>query len=237
MISYQCDTPSVETFGYQLCYSYDETQINVFGHLPLTIVQPSFFAGFYANIPTAFPNDPTIYGPGVGYAACLYDFSLQNGIIADVMTPCLLLQVVSTDTSTPGVSTINFVSGLELPGSFTPTNVVTYLDPGALEYQVPDFPGVLLLFEFPVFTRGDLNNDGTRNLLDVLRILEWGFQPTAPPITCVAAIDIDADGEIQPIPSALELLGYLFQGGPPPAGGVCTSQDDIGLTCQSSACP
>lgn len=90
---------------------------------------------------------------------------------------------------------------------------------------------------FPEFQRGDANSDGVVNFVDVVRILEWGFLVGTPRLPCAAAIDLDADGVIQPISSAAQLIGWLFGGGRPPPVIGCAIQDPMGLSCETSGCP
>jgi len=237
--------PGVEVAAYQFCFSYDPTQVSLFGIQSIADLgldplgnpqQPSFFNTFFANEVVTVGGLP--YGPGVGFAACLFDFSLATTIIADTPEPLLRLQIVSAPTATPGPTDISFVNGLDLPGAFDTLNEISYLVPPgvALGFRPLSFAHTLNLFAFPKFTRGDANGNGSRDLRDAVFILEWSFLGTSTP-PCIAAVDIYADGEAGGLASTLELLNYLFAGAPPPAGGVCAVQDDLGLTCDVSVCP
>lgn len=233
-----CDTPGTQVGAFQMCFAWDDSQINVFGLQPLTISNPSFFAPYFTNgiDDTTFEGP---YGPGVGYAACLYDFSLTTYLVPDTLTPILRIQVYSTPTSTPGPVVISFVSGLHLPGQFTTSLEVGFLDDTGqvTSYFPPDFPEVVTLVEHPLFTRGDPNGDGVLNLVDALCLLEVGFLG-APAPECEARLDVNANGVIDTIPDVMYLLGYLFQGGPPPPGGpACSPNDPLGLACPTSGCP
>lgn len=236
----QSDTLGVEVGGLQLCFSYDAGLVNVFGVQPLSVSNPAFFGSYYANFEdTTTGGGP--YGPGVGFGAVLYDFSLVNTLVMDAPTPVLRIQVYSAATAVPGLTTINFVEGLHLPGTFTTRNEVSYLDPvtgNASSSTIPDFPAPVLLFEHPTFKRGDANNNGLINLTDPVYILQVAFGFPVPPPGCFAAMDVNGDGTWEPLPDVLYLLAWMFQGGPPmPGGPVCTTQDDLGLTCDASACP
>ncbi|MDE0960698.1 MAG: hypothetical protein OSB09_07950 [Planctomycetota bacterium] len=84
------------------------------------------------------------------------------------------------------------------------------------------------------FVRGELNMDGTRNLVDVTVLLLNLFGQNQTPSTCIDASDINDDGLVN-IADAISLLEYLFEGGsvPPAPSTSCGPDDSIdNLTCQ-----
>jgi virginiamycin B lyase len=86
------------------------------------------------------------------------------------------------------------------------------------------------------FVRGDLNQDGSVDLSDPLKVLIFLFvEGVAPP--CLAAGDADDDGEIE-ILDAVSLLAYLFRGGsaPPapfPDCGIDATSDSLGCVAHA----
>src|ERR1041384_4338386 len=70
----------------------------------------------------------------------------------------------------------------------------------------------------PPFLRGDANGDGRGDLSDAIRTLLSLFQGES--IDCAKAADSDDSGVLD-VTDVIDLLGYLYQGGPaPPAPGV-----------------
>lgn len=240
-LSMACDAPGVPTGGLQICFAYNPDEINLFGISDLAAnpqTGPAFFAAYWTNgVDDTTPGGP--YGPGVGYVAVLWELNPSNFLLFDTLTPILRFNVYSGPLATPGPAVIAFVSGLNLPGNFDTILQVGYTDDTgqSASYNAPDFPGAIPLVEFPTYVRGDANEDGALNLVDCLRILEIGFAGGALP-ACEAAADANASGTFDTLSDCLYLLGYLFQGGPPPPGGPnCNSNDPLGLTCDVSGCP
>jgi PKD repeat protein len=64
------------------------------------------------------------------------------------------------------------------------------------------------------FVRGDADSDGTINLTDAVRVLNFLFTGGAPP-ACADAADADDSGTLS-ITDAIRILGWLFSGGPAP---------------------
>ncbi len=64
--------------------------------------------------------------------------------------------------------------------------------------------------------RGDVNGDGTINVLDIVALIDNKFKGGPPPVTLVAG-DANADLIIN-ILDILYLIDYKFKGGPPPPG-------------------
>lgn len=242
IVSFQCSEPGVGVGAVQLCFSYDPDQLRFFGIQSITPTDPDFFAFFYANEPTTFPGDPTTYGPGVGYIASLFDFTLVDLVDAATPTELFRMQLYTAPTATVGTSSIQFVGGgvLDLPGQFDTFLEVAYVDENgaSASYEPNDFPGVVTILAGPSFERGDASNGGGVTLVDAIRILEWGFVVGSPPVACEAAIDFDGDGDNTPLPSCIQVLDYLFAGGPPPPEGIgCFPRDALGLPCDVTSCP
>ncbi len=90
-------------------------------------------------------------------------------------------------------------------------------DPG--EYLVGNDTNVIyaisLLSQGAPFVRGDVNGDGTINLIDATFHLQVLFGTTSPTFTCADALDVDDDG-ILALPDVIYSLAFLFTGGPPP---------------------
>jgi len=89
------------------------------------------------------------------------------------------------------------------------------------------------------FVRGDVNQDGKRNIADVLRLLGELFSGL-PPSTCPDSADANDDGKIN-IADALRLLGYLFGGqgelpAPAPDCGGDPTPDNM-EKCTFEGCP
>ena len=63
------------------------------------------------------------------------------------------------------------------------------------------------------FVRGDTNRDGSVNVVDVIRLLDFLFREGTAP--CVKALDVDDDGDVR-LPDAVVALNFLFRDGPPP---------------------
>lgn len=67
---------------------------------------------------------------------------------------------------------------------------------------------------------GDMNNDGTLNLGDVVYLINYLFRsgPEPVPLSCVG--DCNHDGEVT-LGDVVYLINYLFRGGPPPVEDCC----------------
>ena len=103
--------------------------------------------------------------------------------------------------------------------------------------QDPRLEG-LLWFADPEFTRGDANGDGTFDLADPIRTLDYLF--SAASVTCLLALDAN-DDEMIDLADGISQLNSLFQGaGPlPDPFGTCGVDPTAGaLTCDAfTACP
>lgn len=101
------------------------------------------------------------------------------------------------------------VGGLE-PGTRYCWQVVAIGDCGRT-------PGPVWSFatgEQTFFQRGDVFDDGTVNLTDAVRVLNFLFQGGDPP-GCMRSADVDDTGRVN-LTDPVFLLNYLFRGGPPP---------------------
>jgi hypothetical protein len=87
------------------------------------------------------------------------------------------------------------------------------------------------------FQRGDVDGDGTRNISDPIRTLNWLFLGSST-LDCLSAADFDDSGSIL-ITDAIAGLQFLFNGGLPPAPPAAACGEDPtpldGLTCGASA--
>ena len=141
-------------------------------------------------------------------------------------------------TAAEGVSPIGFTSGLGAP----PVELLVAVEAaGALaEVPVSSIPGGVDV-TYSTFLRGDATDDGSINLLDVLRTLELIFLPLGG-VECFDVLDVNDNGSLG-VADALYLLEYLFlQTVPPPAVPFATcgiDQSDDALPCDGtrSACP
>ncbi len=80
-----------------------------------------------------------------------------------------------------------------------------------------DGPHCFTIFNCCV-VRGDINNDGSDpDIADLIYMVTFMFQDGPPP-PCMAAIDINGDGQPEPdIADLIYLVTNMFQDGPPPA--------------------
>lgn len=94
----------------------------------------------------------------------------------------------------------------------------------------------VMLSDVQAFVRGDGNDDGSVDLVDVLWVLFYAFDGSVLP-RCEDALDVD-DSSVVDLTDAFVLLGHLFTAGPPPAPpfpqpGVDPSGDGL-LSCVDS---
>jgi len=90
-----------------------------------------------------------------------------------------------------------------------------------------------------VFSRGDANDDGARNIADAIYILGYLFGGEAQP-ACLDAADTNDDGNVN-VADAIALLGHLFAGTGPlpdpfPGCGADGQADDL-PPCRYTHCP
>ncbi|MEM7167543.1 MAG: hypothetical protein AAF581_18950 [Planctomycetota bacterium] len=93
------------------------------------------------------------------------------------------------------------------------------------------------------FQRGDCNNDGSKNIADPVRLLNFLFPPAPPvqPLDCDSACDANDDGGLN-IADAVAMLNVLFPTGPALvwlAPDLCGTDPSVdGLSCTGYAhCP
>jgi len=63
------------------------------------------------------------------------------------------------------------------------------------------------------FKRGDANNDGTYDISDPVRILQYLFNSPSIPILCLDSADSNDDGNVD-IADVVYMLSYMFENGP-----------------------
>lgn len=117
------------------------------------------------------------------------------------------------------------------PAGTTRTDLVADSGPADLGYHLIGAAGG--------FRRGDINDDASTDVSDVIYLLSALFVPGSPDPNCEDAADTNDDGGVD-IADAVTLLNALFVPGsaplPPPLScGIDPTGDS--LTCTSSACP
>ena len=89
------------------------------------------------------------------------------------------------------------------------------------------------------FRRGDVDDNGSVQLTDAVRILNFLFAGGEKP-TCMDAADVDDNGAVQ-LTDPVYFLNHLFAGGPeptPPFAECGTDPNNDELTCESfKPCP
>jgi PKD repeat protein len=81
----------------------------------------------------------------------------------------------------------------------------------------------------PRFVRGDADSDGTINLTDAVRVLNFLFTGGQPP-ACADAADADDSGTLS-ITDAIRILGWLFSGGPVPLPPSPSTANYVAADC------
>ncbi|MFN0057733.1 MAG: hypothetical protein ACKVX7_04680 [Planctomycetota bacterium] len=99
---------------------------------------------------------------------------------------------------------------------------------------------IILAPPAPEFVRGDCNDDGGVNVADVIALLAYLFQSTAP-AGCLDACDINDSNSVD-IADAITQLSFLFTAGTPPAAphpscGVDPTLGGPGCAASHAACP
>jgi hypothetical protein len=160
----------------------------------------------------------------------------------DLFTPELALKIYLNGSLTPALEVDDFVpnaGGAEAPISgVTPSNALymglhNTVQSGSMEVDlVCLFDGAEAPGSGPPpgvrFVRGDADSDGTINLTDAVRVLNFLFTGGPAP-TCLDAADADDSGTLA-ITDAIRILGWLFSGGaapmpPSPSGGTYPASD------------
>jgi hypothetical protein len=151
---------------------------------------------------------------------------LPEGFLADGVTPAAIIQLDlvtnGPDQSIPDtIDTLIYHSATEDPQ--------TELDVGAsLGFSVE------LGLESVPFHRGDVDDTGSVNIADAIRLLEFMFLGLGT-VTCMDAGDADDNGELD-ITDAVKILAFIFLDGPefPPPGAppaACGLDGDESLSC------
>ena len=88
----------------------------------------------------------------------------------------------------------------------------------------------------PTFRRGDVDDNGTVQLTDAVRVLNFLFTGGEEP-TCTETADANDSGAVE-LTYAVRILAFLFQGGveiPPPGPEACGTDpvDSLDLDCES----
>lgn len=184
---------------------------------------PDFFGvSLYSNGVTvgclyAFDLSASVEYPSAASVAQL-DYTLTGSLSGSAVTTSTNLNFVSTLGTPPVLNTV--VSNVV---EFTPILVN-----GSVEL-IPDLP--------PEFSRGDLDQNGNINLVDVIRLLLFLFEGA--PEGCEDALDTNDSGSID-LTDAVLMLDYMFSGGPPPAtpfggcGADPTDTDPLGCVSYST---
>ena len=105
----------------------------------------------------------------------------------------------------PGVEGPAAVTVENLDGQVSPAMTFTYLPPP------------------PTFVRGDVNDDGSVNVADPLKLLVHLFQGVD--INCRDAADLNDDGDVN-VTDAMYGLAFLFQGGAAPSAPFPSADED-----------
>lgn len=89
----------------------------------------------------------------------------------------------------------------------------------------------------PDFVRGEVNGDGSYNIVDAILIVLHVFRE-APPLACASAADLDDDGTVSVV-DVLYSLHSLFSQGPAPEAPFpsCGPDPTSDLPCALAACP
>jgi regulation of enolase protein 1 (concanavalin A-like superfamily) len=93
---------------------------------------------------------------------------------------------------------------------------------------------IITIIENVPFEHGDINNDGSINIIDLMHLINWIFGGGPEPLPVIAAGDVNCDGgtdvpgqeSYEPgdvnVADITYLISYIFQGGPAPG---CPSQE------------
>lgn len=136
---------------------------------------------------------------------------------------------------------------IEVPGDATST-IIPDLPWGNYSYRMGGdcggfFPAPWtdpfdFIHEPPTYRRGDTNGDGTTDIADGVRILEWMFSAGIV-VDCEASADTNSDATID-IGDPVYLFNYLLLGGPQPSAPFpdCALDENAELSCiLPGACP
>lgn len=227
--------PTPTSSGFVMIFQVDP------GLLTVTSVEPTGPLELVCGEPWEFVSveqDPPGC-PGATAVGVLY------GLLCDVFptfeeeTPMLEVELETVPAALAG-ATQPVVTSFEWIASCN--SQLTGIIVGGLPVA-PDFsPGVITLEPVgPVpFVRGDCNIDGDVNIADPIHLLQVLFLAgiLGP---CIESCDVDGSGDFFDLADALLLLGFLFQGGAPPAPPFPDCGTDpaaLPADCEAfSACP
>jgi hypothetical protein len=219
--------------GFSFGVSHDPAALT-----PLGIETGSAFVATATNF---FPNLDPDGGPGVTVGVVIDGDLVPPYLTLPSATAHEVLRIrYRVEPVIPiGVSPIGFTGALGSP----PVGMVAVIEIGndtPIETALTGSPGGVSITE-TIFRRGDANDDGGVNLLDVITSLEVIFLPTGN-TNCMDVVDVNDDG-ILGVGDALYLLEYLFLGtvGAPPAPfatcGADPTADPFGCTDDRDTCP
>jgi len=210
-------------------YNWDVVAKNSFGDPTDSIPQPSTFTTVVE--PPPCPDPPT---------GLIVDLSTQPLTLSWTASQDAQVYTILLGTVADGQPTVLLAAGIEatefqltspLPGGTYSWQVV------ALNRGCPDAGAESETVDFEIdtiFLRGDTNQDGGRNILDVIHIIGHLFRG-GPGLECEKSADVNDDGDVL-LSDAVELLTFLFlHGDAPPAPfplcGVDPTEDN--LTCET----
>ena len=212
--------------------------LTIFAESSLEIAGLSFGVCFDSSLLTMAQIDPC--------ATCVFDFfeptttaaGLGVGVVTSLNGSSSLLAGVEHP-----IAVISYVVSAAATGDIpvdvcvlteaTPPIMIVLSDPSGAEPPVQTVSGSVMLPAAASFVRGDFDADGAVAILDAIKILGWGFLGDPDPI-CLATIDVNGDGTLNPVLDAIVLLNYLFLGGSAPAAPFPDCGSDT-LDCQATS--
>lgn len=184
-------------WSYGVCHDVDV----------LTILEVNAGAAIMAYPPEFHAVD--VCEPCGGYTVGAVYFGAGLTFLPMGVDQELDLVLYASDVAAPATTNIEFCETLGNP----PVAIVVVVY-WTGEVIVPDTdPGVVTIGG--LFSRGDVDGDGSLGLPDPIRALNALFVPGAEPLSCEDAADIDDDGVVN-LGDPVALLGVLFLGDPPP---------------------
>ena len=154
-------------------------------------------------------------------------------------------QVIATATyaiagnAVDGTSTsIDFADTLGAPA------VPILVSIGGFPNAVDTAGGSIMISGAPTttFRRGDINDDGNSDIVDLVNGAQFLFGVGGLPVTCEDAIDTDDNGTLEPLIDTIFLAAFLFQGGPSldapyPNCGADPTPDSTDCAMYNGPCP
>lgn len=179
-------------------------------------------------------NDQTT-GQWGTFVGIVYDFILVDNVIIDTTVfPVFTYDLLVPAGTAAGVEQMEFDDTAPYP---SPTDSLVTVVSGpdvVLNTFGPGGTGTITVIADITFSRGDVISNGIYTIGDCIKILAWiaGIIPT---VDCVAATDIEGDGDTD-LSDVLFMLSWIFAGGPGFSAGICTDVTST-ANCASSACP